>query len=162
MSLLSLKIGSVLKILLISMTPVLELRGAIPFGVMYNLPIWETILFSVIGNMLPVPFIVLFARRIFGWLKTKGIFRRFAEWSERRVLNKKGVLEKYKAIGLAILVAIPLPGTGAWTGAMLAGLLNMRIKEAFLPILIGVILAAVIVAGVSYGIFGAISLFGIH
>lgn len=162
MPLLSMELSSAFKIILISLTPVIELRGSIPFGFANGLPIWETIILSVIGNMLPVPFIILFVRKIFNWLKTKGIFKRFAEWSERRVLNKKKMVEKYKIVGLAVLVAIPLPGTGAWTGAMLAGLLDMRIKNALPPIMIGVVVAAVIVACVSYGLFGAIDFLGIH
>jgi len=83
------------------------------------------------------------------WLKSQKLFRRFAEWSEQRVMKNKGVIEKYKIIGLIILVAIPLPGTGAWTGAMLAALLNMRIKKALPAIFLGVLISGAIVLTIS-------------
>ena len=149
-------IYSALVLFFMSMVPVVELRGAIPYGFACELPLWETMLISILGNMAPTPFIVIFTRKIFAWLKTKKFLARFAEWCERRVLSKKDVLQKYELIGLAILVAIPLPGTGAWTGAMLAGLMNIRLKKALPAIFIGVVVAAAIVAGVSYGFLGAI------
>ena len=124
MTLFSMEFSNALLIFLISMTPVVELRGAIPYGAAIGLPAWETIVLAIAGNMILTPIIILCIRKGLDWLKTVGIFRRFAEWSERRVLKQKGVLEKYELIGLAVLVAIPLPGTGAWTGAMLAGLLD--------------------------------------
>lgn len=151
-----------LTIIGIAMTPVLELRGSVPYGAACGLPAWETIILSIIGNMLLVPLIILCVRSGLNWLKSQKLFRRFAEWSEQRVMKNKGVIEKYKIIGLIILVAIPLPGTGAWTGAMLAGLLNMRIKNALPAIFAGVVIAAVIVGGVSYGFLGAMDFFGLH
>ena len=154
--------SNALLIFLISMTPVVELRGAIPYGAAIGLPAWETIVLAIAGNMILTPIIILCIRKGLDWLKTVGIFRRFAEWSERRVLKQKGVLEKYELIGLAVLVAIPLPGTGAWTGAMLAGLLGMRLRSALPSIFIGVVIAALIVGGVSYGFIGALDFMGLH
>ncbi len=156
MPFLTMKIKYALMILALSMTPVLELRASIPYGFANGLPAWETIALSVIGNLILTPFIIVFFRRIIAWLKTIKFLRKFAEWSERRVLKKKDVIEKYEVIGLAILVAIPLPGTGAWTGAMLAGILGMRLKKALPTIAIGVIIAAVIMTVVSYGLFAFI------
>lgn len=162
MSFLSMELSSALLIIGISMTPILELRGSIPYGAAAGMPAWETIILSIIGNMLLTPLIIICSRGVLGWLKTKKLFRGFAEWSERRVMKNKGVVEKYKIIGLAVLVAIPLPGTGAWTGAMLAGLLNMRLKAALPAIFIGVVVAALIVGGVSYGFIGTLGFLGLH
>ncbi len=162
MPFLSMELSSALMIIGIAMTPVLELRGSIPYGAAAGLPAWETIILSIIGNLILTPFIILCVRGVLNWFKTKKMFRRFAEWSEERVMKNKGVIEKYKIIGLAIIVAIPLPGTGAWTGAMLAGLLNMRLKDALPAIFIGVIIAAIIVGGVSYGFIGALDFFALH
>lgn len=162
MSLLSMELGSALKIVGIAMTPVLELRGSIPYGAAAGLPAWETIILSIIGNMLLTPLIILCIRNVLKCLKKTSLFRGFAEWSEQRIMKNKAVIEKYKTIGLIILVAIPLPGTGAWTGAMLAGLLDMRMKSALPAIFAGVVIAALIVGGVSYGFLGAIDFLGLH
>lgn len=162
MSLLSMELGSAFKIVVIAMTPVLELRGSIPYGAAAGLPAWETIILSIIGNMLLTPLIILCIRNVLKYLKKTRFFRGFAEWSEQRVMKNKAVIEKYKTIGLIILVAIPLPGTGAWTGAMLAGLLDMRLKSALPAIFAGVVIAALIVGGVSYGFLGAIDFLSLH
>ena len=161
MSLLTKSFASVAMVFIISMTPVLELRGAIPYGFAAGLSAWVTIAVSVVGNMILVPFIILSVRSVFEWLKKMKFMRRFVEWSENHVMKNKKIISKYEALGLMILVAIPLPGTGAWTGAMLAGLLGMRLKESLPAIFIGVIVAAIIVTLVSYGFIGAIGLFGL-
>lgn len=161
MSLLTKSFASVTTVFIISMTPVLELRGAIPYGFAAGLPAWVTIVVSVVGNMILVPFIILSVRSVFAWLKKMKFMRKFVEWSEKRVMKNRKMISKYEALGLMLLVAIPLPGTGAWTGAMLAGLLEMRLKESLPAIFIGVIVAAVIVTLVSYGFIGAIGLFGL-
>lgn len=146
----------------ISMVPVIELRGAIPYGAAMGLPFYLSCILSILGNMLPVPFIVLFVRKLFELLKKLPMLTKFVEWSEKHVMGKQDVLAKYEKIGLMILVAIPLPGTGAWTGAMLAGLLGMRIKDSVPAIFAGVIIAALVVSAVSYGFLGAFDLFGLH
>lgn len=161
MPLLTESLASVMTVFIISLTPVLELRGAIPYGFAAGLPAWLTVLVSIIGNMILVPFIILSVRSIFAWLKKMRFMRPFVEWSEKRVLKNKELISKYEALGLMIIVAIPLPGTGAWTGAMLAGLLNMRLKASLPAIFIGVAIAAVIVTAVSYGFIGAIGFFGL-
>lgn len=140
----------------IAALPVLELRGAIPYGVANGLPYFGVLAVSVIGNMLPVPFIILFVRKIFDWMKKKSKFLAvIAEKLEKRAENKMDVIEKYEMLGLFILVAIPLPGTGAWTGSLISALLGLRLKNAFPMILLGVLTAGVIMMIISYGV-GAI------
>ncbi len=135
-----------------AMIPVLELRFAIPFGVARGLRLWVSIWASVLGNLVPVPFIILFIHRIFDWLrKKKGRFNAMVETFERRAEGKKATVERYAFWGLVILVAIPLPGTGAWTGALVAAMMNMRLRRAFPAIAVGVVLAAVIVSVITYG-----------
>ncbi len=137
---------------LVAMVPVVELRGAIPFGVVRGLNIWTAIIASVLGNLVPVPFIILFIRRIFAWMrahmpKLDGLVTRM----EKKAEKNRAAVEKYAFWGLAILVAIPLPGTGAWTGALVAAMMEMRLKRAFPAIVIGVVIAGVIVSIVTYG-----------
>lgn len=137
---------------LVAMVPVVELRGAIPFGVVRGLNLWTAIIASVIGNLVPVPFIILFIRRIFAWMrahmpKLDGLVTRM----EKKAEKNRAAVEKYAFWGLAILVAIPLPGTGAWTGALVAAMMEMRLKRAFPAIVIGVVIAGVIVSVVTYG-----------
>ena len=137
----------------IAALPVLELRGAIPYGVANGLPYLGVLAVSVIGNMLPVPFIILFVRKIFDWMKKKSKFLAgIAEKLEKRAENKMDVIEKYEMLGLFILVAIPLPGTGAWTGSLISALLGLRLKNAFPMILLGVLTAGVIMMIISYGV----------
>ena len=137
---------------LVAMVPVVELRGAIPFGVVRGLNLWTAIIASVLGNLVPVPFIILFIRRIFAWMrahmpKLDGLVTRM----EKKAETNRAAVEKYAFWGLAILVAIPLPGTGAWTGALVAAMMEMRLKRAFPAIVIGVVIAGVIVSVVTYG-----------
>ena len=137
---------------LVAMVPVVELRGAIPFGVVRGLNLWTAIIASVLGNLVPVPFIILFIRGIFAWMrahmpKLDGLVTRM----EKKAEKNRAAVEKYAFWGLAILVAIPLPGTGAWTGALVAAMMEMRLKRAFPAIAIGVVIAGVIVSVVTYG-----------
>ena len=143
-------------IFIISLFPVLELRGGIIAGTALGVN-WPTAyILCVIANMIPVPFIILFIRRIFEWLKNTR-FVKLIKNIEEKAEKKSNSVRKYKSLGLFILVAIPLPGTGAWTGALVAALLDMRLKDAFLPILFGVMTAGLIVALISYGVFGFIA-----
>ncbi len=144
--------GDLLLTLLVAMVPVLELRGAIPFGVSQGLTIWEAIGAAVVGNLLPVPFIILFIRRIFAWMRRNmprldGLVTRL----ENKAESKKDIVRRYAFWGLVVLVAIPLPGTGAWTGALVAALMDIRLKRAFPAIAVGVVIAAVIVSVITYG-----------
>ena len=152
MGILNTTVGKVLMTMLLSMVPVLELRGAIPIGVANGLNFWVAIGVSIIGNLLPVPFIILFIRKVFTWLrrlsrKLDGLVTRL----EQRAKKKSDVVLRYAFWGLVVLVAIPLPGTGAWTGALVAAMLDMRLKRAFPAIALGVLIAGTIVAFVTYG-----------
>lgn len=136
-----------------SMVPVIELRGAVPYGVTAGLPLLPVLLTAILGNMVPVPFILLFIRKILAWMKTReGFCRRLAEKLEARALSKSDVLEKYAAFGLFVLVAIPLPGTGAWTGSLVAAVFQLKWKHAIPSIFAGVVAAGIIMSIVSYGV----------
>lgn len=142
-----------LGVILLSMIPVAELRLAIPVAItQYGLPPIEAFLFSCIGNLIPVPFIVLFIRQIFNWLKKFKIFHDIVVKLEERGNSKIKTVEKYKFWGLCAFVAIPLPGTGAWTGALIAGLMDMRLKRALPSIILGVLIAGVVVTLATTGV----------
>lgn len=142
-----------LSVLGMAALPVVELRGAVPYGVALDLPLLSVLTVSVIGNMLPVPFIMLFIRQIFAWMKTKSKrLRALAEKLEARAQAKGDILVKYETLGLFILVAIPLPGTGAWTGSLIAALFNLRIRHAVPTIFFGVVTAGLIMSVLSYGV----------
>ena len=138
--------------IIISMVPVIELRGGIPYGVGFGLPYWQAFAAAFIGNMIPIPFIILLLRRIFDWLKTYDKTRGVVERLESRAHLKGEKVMKYRNLGLFILVAIPLPGTGAWTGALVASVLDIRMKNALPIIALGVITAGVIVLLVTHGV----------
>ena len=140
--------------LMFSMLPIVELRGGIPLGVGMGLPLPLAVTAAVIGNMLPVPFIILFIRRIYLWHQRRiPPLRGLLERLERRVEEKKDLVLRYQFWGLLLLVAVPLPGTGAWTGAMVAAVMDLRIKRAVPAIFGGVLLAAAVVTAITMGIF---------
>ena len=145
-------IGKYLATLIISMIPVIELRGAIPIGVSLGLSHAEAMGISIIGNMLPVPFIILFIRPIFRWMTRKsGKLARLAEKLEAKAEGKWDKIHRYQFFALTIFVAIPLPGTGAWSGALIAAVMNMRLRNALPSILLGVLIAGILVSGITYG-----------
>ena len=136
-----------------AMVPVFELRGAIPVGFAAGFPIWATFIAAVLGNLLPVPFLILFTRRVFEWLRKKSsLLERFVSRLERKAESKEELLKKYELLGLCILVAIPLPGTGAWTGSLVAAVFDIRLRNAFPAIALGVVIAGIIVSVVTYGV----------
>ena len=137
--------GEAIITFLISMVPVVELRGAIPYAHANGVAPWLAFVLSVAGNMLPVPFILLFIRKIFAWMKKYPRLGKIAYKLENRAKNKSSGVMKSEIIGLCILVAIPLPGTGAWTGALVAALMEMRMKRALPTIFLGVIIAGIAV-----------------
>ena len=142
-----------LSVLGMAALPIVELRGAVPYGVAMDLPLLPVLVVSVIGNMLPVPFIILFIRQIFAWMKKKSAWLRgIAEKLEARAHEKGDVLVKYETLGLFILVAIPLPGTGAWTGSLVAALFDLRMRNAVPAIFFGVVAAGLIMSVISYGV----------
>ena len=136
----------------IAMTPLLELRGAIPLGVAAGLTPWEAFAASVIGNLIPVPFILLLIRQVFRWLKKGAWWGPKIRKLERRAHLKGRLVRKYRLPGLVLLVAIPLPGTGAWTGALVAALLDIRMRQALPAIALGVVLAGLITTAVTCGV----------
>ena len=150
----SLGISETFVTFLISMLPVVELRLGIPVGVSLGLPLWKAALVSVLGNLLPVPFIIAFIRVIMDWLNTvSATMQRFVKWLEKKGTGPKADrVRQYEFWGLMLFVAIPLPGTGAWTGALVAALLNVRMKRALPPIVLGVLIAAVIVSLATAGV----------
>lgn len=134
-----------LAVFFISMIPLIECRGAIPFGILVlNLPLWEVLPIAILGNIIPVPFILLLIRPVINWLKKTRLFRPMAHWIESKAEKKKDKVLRYSKWGLFLFVAIPIPGTGAWTGALIAALLDLRVKSAFLTILFGMICAALL------------------
>ncbi len=149
-------------VFLLSMVPIIELRGAIPLGVGMDLDLVPVYIVSIIGNMLPVPFIYLFARKVLVWGSDKKIIGKWFTWmltkgekAGSKITGKAGV---GAYLGLMLFVGIPLPGTGAWTGTLAASILDMDFKKSSVAVIGGVLLAGVIMAFVSAGIFGAISL----
>ena len=146
-------IEQILSVFGLAMIPVFELRGAIPVGVAAGLPFWTVFLTAFLGNLLPVPFLILFTRRVFEWLRTKSaLLERFVSRLERKAATKEDLLKKYELLGLCILVAIPLPGTGAWTGSLVAAVFDIRLKHAFPAIALGVLIAGITVSVVTYGV----------
>ncbi len=141
-------------VFLLSMVPVIELRGAVPAAMLYDFP-WEVAyLVTVVGNMVPVPFIILFARKIINWMKRWEKLRTLAHKLEQKAHRNSKKLERFRWLGLCFLVAIPLPGTGAWTGALVASVLQMRLRDAISAIGVGCMIAGIIVTLISYGILG--------
>ena len=135
-----------------AMVPVVELRGAIPLGVSLGLSHLGAMVISVVGNLIPVPFIILFIREIFSWIRKHipKLNNLITKIEDRAHVKSEKVL-RWSAMGLLIFVAIPLPGTGAWTGALIAALLNMRLKSAMPAISLGVLVAGVLVTGITFG-----------
>ena len=145
-------VGKYLATFIISMIPVIELRGAIPIGVGLGLTHIEAMAISIIGNMLPVPFIILFIRPIFKWMTRKSEkLGRLAQKLEAKAEGKWDRIHRFQFFALTLFVAIPLPGTGAWTGALIAAVMNMRLRNALPSILLGVLIAGVLVTGLTYG-----------
>lgn len=137
---------------IVSLFPILECRGGIIVGRLLGLPLMSTIIASVIGNILPIPFILLFIKKIFKWLKPTKLMGPIVTKLEEKAMKKSNALEKGEFIGLLLFVGIPLPGTGAWTGALIASLLGIDIKKASVAILIGIAMATTIVSLIMYGI----------
>ena len=143
-------------VFIISLMPLLELRGGLLAGSLLKVPVAQAIPLSIIGNILPIPFILLFIRQIFKWMKKIKIFRGLVERLEAKAMGKSDRIRKYEFWGLMCFVGIPLPGTGAWTGALIASLLGIDIKKSSLAILCGIARATVIMYFVSYVLVGNI------
>ena len=144
-------INKALAVFIVSMMPIVELRGAIPFGVSLGLDWREVYFLGVLGNIIPVPFIILFFRPLIEYMEKTKIFGKLATKLRHRTNKKMKDMNKYKMLGLFLFVAIPLPGTGAWTGSAIAAMMKMRIKHSLWPILAGVLVAGILMMGISYG-----------
>ncbi len=136
-----------------SMIPIIELRGAIPMGLAMGLPWWQSFIISVLGNMVPVPFILLFINKIIKLMSESKIkiFNKFSNWLLKKVEKNREKIEKYAFWGVALFVAIPLPATGAWTGSLVAAAIDLKFWKAVLSALVGVIIAGVIITFIFYG-----------
>ena len=142
-------------VFLVSMIPLIEERGGLLLASMLGIPMWRAIFFCVIGNILPIPFILLFIKKIFHWMADHRLSGVVTKMEEKAAKNKPKI-DRYGMWGLLLFVGIPLPGTGAWTGALVAALFDMDLKRASLSILGGIFLAAVIMTVVSYGALGSL------
>ena len=140
-------------VIICSMLPVIELRGAIPLGMGLGLEWWQCYLFAVLGNMLPVPFILLFINRVIAWMEKSRIkfLHKVAAWIMRKAEKNRAKVEKYSFWGVCLFVAIPLPMTGAWTGSLVAAVIDMKFWKALLSAFIGVLVAGAVVTAIAYG-----------
>ena len=148
--------GEELCTFLCSMLPVIELRGSIPMAFAFGLPWWQAYLISVVGNLLPVPFILLLINGIIKWMASSKVefFNKIATFLLERVEKKREKIEKYSFWGLCLFIAIPLPVTGAWTGSLVAAVIGMKPWRAFLSATLGVLIAGAVVTLIVYGGIG--------
>ena len=140
-----------LTVAIMSMFPVVELRGGIIAAKALNLELWKAFIICGISTLIPIPFILLFIRQIFDWMRNTKLVR-LVDRLEDKAFSKIKQIEKYKTLGLFVFVAIPLPGTGAWTGALVAAVMKMRFKHAMLSITAGTFAADIIMCLISYGV----------
>lgn len=145
-------VATALQCALLAMMPVVELRAALPWAIARGLDPWFSYALCVLFNMLPVPFILLFLNKILAWMETTRHFSGIAKWLKERAHKKSDTYYKYEMLGLFILVAIPLPGTGAWTGSLVAAVMGLRMKRAIPPIFLGVAAAGIIMLTLSLGV----------
>ena len=143
-------------VFLVSMVPILELRGGLLLATLLKIPMTQAIVICIIGNLIPIPFILLFIKQIFKWLKKTKLFCPLIEKLERRAMGKSDQIKRYEFWGLVLFVGIPLPGTGAWTGSLIASVLEMDKKKTFFAVLAGVFIASVIMMVISFGVIGNI------
>ena len=143
-------------VFIISMIPILELRGGLIVSSLLQVPITTAIPLCIIGNIIPIPFILLFIKQVFKWMKKIKIFRGLIDKLENRAMSKSDNIKKYESWVLVLFVGIPLPGTGAWTGSLIAALLDVDFKKAVLAELLGIAIATIIMSLLSYGLLGAL------
>ncbi len=150
----ALKFGKELIVFIISILPILELRGGLIAASLLNVSPLTGYIVSIIGNTLPVPFILLFINKILDWMGKSKIkwMNKLSKWLDKKARKHKDSIEKYGYLGLTLFVGVPLPGTGAWTGCLAASVLNMDKKKSFISIMIGIIMASIIMMLISYGL----------
>lgn len=150
----ALKFGKELIVFIISILPILELRGGLIAASLLNVSPLTGYIVSIIGNTLPVPFILLFINKILDWMGKSKIkwMNKLSKWLDKKARKHKDSIEKYGYLGLTLFVGVPLPGTGAWTGCLAASVLNMDKKKSFISIMLGIIMASIIMMLISYGL----------
>ena len=154
-------LGAHLGVLLCAMLPIIELRGAIPLGAALGVTWWSNYLIAVLGNMIPIPFILLFIKKIIALMSASRVrfFNKIGTWLTKKAEKNRERVEKYSFWGLCLFVAIPLPMTGAWTGSLVAAVIDMDFWKALLSCLLGVLIAGVIMTLASYGVVAAFQVF---
>lgn len=150
------ELGKSITIFILSLLPIIELRGGLIAAALLKVSFIKAFIICFIGNILPVPFILWFIRKILDWMRNKKMFKKIVKWVDKKVESKKHKIEKYGVLGITLFVGIPLPGTGAWTGSLIAAMLDMDKKKAFIAAFIGVLLAGIIMSIFSYGILDKI------
>ena len=148
----SIAFGKELLVFIISLMPILELRGGLLAAALLGLDPIPSYIISIIGNILPIPFILLLINKILEWMRNSKHFSGVAKWLDKKVEKNKGQIEKYGYLGIVIFVGIPLPGTGAWTGSLIASVLEMDRKKTFIAVLLGVVIASIIMMILSFGV----------
>jgi len=150
------ELGKSISVFIVSMLPIIELRGGLIAAALLKLSLLKAFIICFIGNILPIPFILWFIRIILDWMRNIKYFKKIVKWLDKKVESKKDKIEKYGFWGVVAFVGIPLPGTGAWTGALIAAMLDMDKKKALLACTIGVLIAGVIMSIFSYGVLDLI------
>ena len=146
-------------VFLVSMIPLIELRGSVIVGTAFGLPWLNVLALSIVGNLIPIPFILIFGEKLIAWIKTLPMLSRLTNWYEARLMSKSTTIQKYAFYGLWAFVGIPLPGTGAWSGSLIAALLDVPPKKAFAAVICGVLTAGIIMTIGSLGVVGLFQLF---
>ncbi len=152
----TIKFGKEILVFIISLLPILELRGGLLAASLLGLDPLPSYIITMIGNLIPIPFILWFITKILDWMRRTKHLSKFANWLDKKVDKHKSSIEKYGFLGLVLFVGIPLPGTGAWTGSLIASVLDMDKKKSFIAITIGVVMASIIMMLLSFGLLRAI------
>ena len=147
----AIKFGKEILVFIISLMPILELRGGLIAAALLGLSPLKSYIICMIGNILPVPFILLLINKILSWMRTSTHFNKIADWLDKKVEKHKGQIEKFGYLGVILFVGVPLPGTGAWTGSLIASVLEMNKKKTFLAVCVGVVMASIIMMLFSFG-----------
>ena len=152
----AIKFGKEILVFIISLLPILELRGGLLAASLLGLNPLPSYIITMIGNLIPIPFILWFITKILDWMRGTKHLSKFANWLDKKVDKHKSSIEKYGFFGLILFVGVPLPGTGAWTGSLIASVLDMDKKKSFIAITIGVVMASIIMMLISFGLLRAI------
>lgn len=152
----TIKFGKEILVFIISLLPILELRGGLLAASLLGLDALPSYIITIVGNLLPIPFILLFINKILDWMRNSKHFSKIANWLDSKVEKHKSSIEKYGFWGLVLFVGVPLPGTGAWTGSLIASVLGMNKKKSFLAIILGIVMASIIMMLISFGVLRAI------